>query len=160
MTTTLETVTTGIADTVAAPSGISAAGPGTAAPAPAPNRRSSTFHGEISVCSVDTLIGGRGVAALLPDGRQVAVYLIGETVYAVCNIDPVARAAVMSRGLVGDRAGVPAVISPIGKQAYSLADGRGIDDPERGVSVFPARIAADGTVLVTTEAAIRHTLAA
>ena len=148
MTTTLETVTTGIADTAAAPSGISAAGPGTAAPAPAPNRRSSTF------------IGGRGVAALLPDGRQVAVYLIGETVYAVCNIDPVARAAVMSRGLVGDRAGVPAVISPIGKQAYSLADGRGIDDPERGVSVFPARIAADGTVLVTTEAAIRHTLAA
>lgn len=155
MTTTLETVTTGIADTSA-----TAPTAGTSAAAPAPERRTSTFHGEISVCSVDTLIGGRGVAALLPDGRQVAVYLIGETVHAVCNIDPVARAAVMSRGLVGDRAGVPAVISPIGKQAYSLADGRGIDDPERGVSVFPARIAADGTVLVTTEAAIRHTLAA
>lgn len=122
--------------------------------------RTSTFRGEIAVCSSESLIGGRGVAALLPDGRQVAVYLIDGAVYAVCNIDPVARAAVMSRGLVGDRSGVPAVISPIGKQAYSLADGRGIDDPERGVSVFPARVAADGTVLVATEAAIRHTLAA
>lgn len=150
MTTTLETVTTGIADT-------SAAAPDTAAPAPA--HRTSTFHGEISVCSVDTLIDGRGVAALLPDGRQVAVYLIGETVYAVCNIDPVARAAVMSRGLVGDRGGVPAVISPIGKQAYALEDGRGLDDPSRGISVFPTRVAGDGTVYVATEPAVRHTRA-
>ena len=139
---------------VSATSTPAATAPGSSAPG------TSTFRGEIAVCSVESLIGGRGVAALLPDGRQVAVYLIDGTVYAVCNIDPVARAAVMSRGLVGDRSGVPAVISPIGKQAYSLADGRGIDDPERGVSVFPARVAADGTVLVATEAAIRHTLAA
>lgn len=126
----------------------------------APEPRTSTFRGEIAVCSVSRLIGGRGVAALLPDGRQVAVYLVDDDVHAICNIDPVARAAVMSRGLVGDRAGVPAVISPIGKQAYSLHDGRGLDDPGHGVSVFPARIAADGTVVVATEAAIRHTLAA
>ena len=78
----------------------------------------ATVPGEIAVCPVGRLIPGRGVAALLPDGRQVAVYrLDDDVVHALCNIDPVARAAVMSRGLVGDRAGVPAVISPIGKQA-------------------------------------------
>ena len=112
---------------------------------------------EIAVCPVGRLIPGRGVAALLPDGRQVAVYKIDDDeVRALCNIDPVARAAVMSRGLVGDRAGEPAVISPIGKQAYALADGRGLDDPSHGLSVFPARVAADGTVFVATQPAVRH----
>lgn len=127
--------------------------PRTAAPIP-------TVRGEVAVCPVSHLIGGRGVAALLPDGRQVAVYLVDDEVHALCNIDTVARAAVMSRGLVGDRAGVPAVISPIGKQAYALEDGRGLDDPSRGVSVFPVRVAGDGTVVVATEAAVRHPLAA
>lgn len=115
---------------------------------------------EIPVCPIDRLISGRGVAALLPDGRQVAVYLVGDEVHALCNIDPVARAAVMSRGLVGDRAGVPAVISPIGKQAYALADGRGLDDASRGISVFPARVGGDGMVVVATEATVRHSTAA
>ena len=115
---------------------------------------------EIPVCPVDRLLCGRGVAALLPDGRQVAVYMVDGEVHALCNIDPVARAAVMSRGLVGDRAGVPAVISPIGKQAYALADGRGLDDPSRGISVFPARVASDGTVVIATEAAVRYSIAA
>lgn len=112
---------------------------------------------EVAVCPVDRLIPGRGVAALLPDGRQVAVYLVDDDeVHAVCNIDPVARAAVMSRGLVGDRAGVPTVISPIGKQAYSLEDGHGLDDPSRGLTVFPARVERDGMVVVSTEPAVRH----
>lgn len=112
---------------------------------------------EIAVCPIDRLVPGRGVAALLPDGRQVAVYALDDnSVHAVCNIDPVARAAVMSRGLVGDRAGVPAVISPIGKQAYALEDGRGLDDPTRGISVFPAWVGSDGTVFVATEPAVRH----
>ena len=112
---------------------------------------------EIAVCRVDRLIPGRGVAALLPDGRQIAVYLLGDgEVHALCNIDPVARAAVMSRGLVGDRSGVPAVISPIGKQAYALEDGHSLDDPAHGVSVFPARVGHDGTVVVLTEPAVRH----
>ena len=50
---------------------------------------------EIPVCPVGQLISGRGVAALLPDGRQVAVYMVDGEVHALCNIDPVARAAVM-----------------------------------------------------------------
>ena len=119
--------------------------------------RVDTGPAEITVCAVDRLIPGRGVAALLPDGRQVAVYLLDDgEVHALCNIDPVARAAVMSRGLVGDRGGVPAVISPIGKQAYALEDGRGLDDPSRGLTVFPARVGRDGTVVVSTRPAVRH----
>ncbi|MFN3602044.1 MAG: nitrite reductase small subunit NirD [Dietzia sp.] len=111
---------------------------------------------EIVVCPLERLTPGRGVAALLSDGRQIAVFLLDDgSIHALCNIDPIARAAVMSRGLVGDRAGVPVAISPIGKQAYALEDGRGIDDESYGLSVFPARVV-DGTVLVSTEATIRH----
>ena len=124
---------------------------------PAPSLVVAPAPSEITVCPVHRLIPGRGVAALLPDGRQVAVYLLDDgEVHALCNIDPVARAAVMSRGLVGDRSGVPAVISPIGKQAYALSDGHSLDDPTRGLSVFPARVGRDGTVVVSTEPAVRH----
>lgn len=123
-------------------------------------RQTRAVPAEITVCRADRLVPGRGVAALLPDGRQVAVYLLDDReVRALCNIDPVARAAVMSRGLVGDRGGVPVVISPIGKQAYALADGRALDaDPSvgaRGLSEFPARIAG-GEVVESTEPAVRH----
>lgn len=112
---------------------------------------------EITVCPVDRLAPGRGVAALLPDGRQVAVFLLDDgEVHALCNIDPVARASVMSRGLVGDRGGVPVVFSPIGKQAYALADGRGLDDDSVSLSVFPVRID-DGQVVLTPESVIKGT---
>ncbi|HJC61277.1 MAG TPA: nitrite reductase small subunit NirD [Candidatus Dietzia intestinigallinarum] len=141
---------TTFASTVAAPTSIR---PAPAAPL---GDAASLADAEIAVCPVGRLTRGRGVAALLPDGRQVAVYLVDDEVYALCNIDPVARAAVMSRGLVGDRAGTPALISPIGKQAYALVDGRGLDDPTRGITVFPVRVAADGTVVVSTDVAVRH----
>lgn len=115
---------------------------------------------ELAICPAQRLIPGRGVAALLPDGRQLAVYLLEDgTVHALCNIDPLARAAVMSRGLVGDRSGVRAVISPIGKQAYALEDGRGLDDQDCALTVFPARVDADETVVVATEAVYRHAAA-
>ena len=46
---------------------------------------------EIEVCPLERLIPGRGVAALLPDGRQIAVYLLDDgSVHALCNIDPIA----------------------------------------------------------------------
>lgn len=111
---------------------------------------------EITVCPVDRLVPGRGVAALLPDGRQVAVYLLDDgTVHALCNIDPLARAAVMSRGLVGDRAGVPVVLSPLGKQAFALEDGHCLDVEGAGLTVFPARVSG-GEVVVSTEEVVRH----
>lgn len=103
---------------------------------------------EVTVCPLSRLVPGRGVAALLPDGRQLALYLLPDgSVHALCNIDPIARAAVMSRGLVGDRGGVPVAISPIGKQAFAFDDGRCLDDEEYRLTVFDARVR-DGTVVV------------
>lgn len=96
----------------------------------------------LRVCALDRLQPGRGVAALV-GGVQVAVFRMGDgALYALGNIDPFTGAAVISRGIVGDRGGVPTVASPVHKQAFGLADGRCLDDPGVSLPVFQTR--ADG----------------
>jgi nitrite reductase (NADH) small subunit len=102
-----------------------------------------------TACAYDHLIPGRGVGVLLPDGTQVALFRLDDgSLRAVGNIDPFSGAAVLSRGIVGDRAGRSMVQSPIKKQAFALDDGRCLDDPEVWLPVYPARLTADGQVQV------------
>lgn len=92
-------------------------------------------------CRLDYLIPGRGVAVLLRGGRQAALFLLPDgSLYAVGNIDPFGRAAVMSRGIVGDRGGVPVVVSPLLKQAFSLPDGCCLDDGSAALPVYAVRV--------------------
>lgn len=100
------------------------------------------------VCRLADLQPERGVAALLADGTQVALFRTydGE-VHAVSNVDPFSGAAVLARGIVGDRAGAAAVMSPIYKQAFDLRTGRCLDDDRVAVRVFTVRVS-DGMVLV------------
>ena len=70
------------------------------------------------------------MGVLLPDGAQVALFRLDDgSLHAVGNIDPFSGAAVMSRGIVGDRGGRATVQSPIKKQAFALDDGSCLDDP-------------------------------
>lgn len=95
-------------------------------------------------CAYDHLIPGRGVGVLLDDGSQVALFRLDDgSVHAVGNVDPFSGAAVMSRGIVGDRGGRATVQSPILKQAFALEDGICLDDPEVSVPVYPARVTDD-----------------
>ncbi|ORM25133.1 nitrite reductase small subunit NirD [Williamsia sp. 1135] len=103
-------------------------------------------------CRLGQLVPGRGVAVLLPGGEQVALFLVpdthvagesGPTLYAVGNIDPFGRAAVMSRGLVGDRSGEPTVASPLLKQVFSLVDGRCLSDENVSLPVYDVRVQAN-----------------
>jgi nitrite reductase (NADH) small subunit len=113
--------------------------------------RSPERHWE-PVCPVADLLPERGAAALVA-GRQVALFRLvdaasgAETVYAVDNLDPCSGAAVLSRGIVGDRAGRPVVASPVYKQAFSLEDGRCLDEPGQEVEVFSVQVI-DGWVRV------------
>ena len=100
-----------------------------------------------TACAYDFLIPNRGVGVLLPDGAQVALFKLDDgSLHAVGNIDPFSGAAVMSRGIVGDRGGRPTVQSPIKKQAFALDDGRCLDDPEVTLPVYATRVTADGHV--------------
>jgi nitrite reductase (NADH) small subunit len=100
-----------------------------------------------TACPYERLLPERGVAALFGD-LQVALFRIHDgSVYAIGNVDPFSGAAVLSRGIVGDRGGVPTVASPIYKQAFSLVDGHCLDDPEVAVASYPVRVE-DGSLQV------------
>ncbi|MEU1484457.1 nitrite reductase small subunit NirD [Streptomyces sp. NPDC005752] len=94
----------------------------------------------LTVCDRSLLTPGRGVAALLPDGRQVALFVDrAGRAYAIDNRDPFTGAYVLSRGLVGSAAGRPFVASPLLKQRFDLETGACLDDDEVTVPVFPVR---------------------
>ena len=102
-----------------------------------------------TACRYDFLIPNRGVGVLLPDGEQAALFRLDDgSLHAVGNIDPFSGAAVMSRGIVGDRAGRATVQSPIKKQAFSLDDGGCLDNPDHALPVYATRITPDGDVQV------------
>jgi nitrite reductase (NADH) small subunit len=102
-----------------------------------------------AACAYDRLLPCRGVGVLLPDGTQVALFRLDDgSLWAVGNVDPFSGAAVMSRGIVGDRAGRVCVQSPIKKQAFAFDDGTCIDDPDIALPVFQTRVTEDGHVEV------------
>ncbi|MGV0643764.1 nitrite reductase small subunit NirD [Mycolicibacterium sp. XJ2546] len=101
-----------------------------------------------AACPYDFLIPNRGVGVLLQDGSQAALFRLDDgSLHAVGNIDPFCGAAVMSRGIVGDRDGRAIVQSPIKKQAFALDDGVCLDDPEVSLPVYSTRVT-DGHVEV------------
>ena len=95
----------------------------------------------VDACPVRGLVPGRGVAVLLPRGAQAAVFLLPNgMIYAVDNIDPFSGAAVLSRGLTGDRGGEPTVASPLLKHVVSIRTGAALDDPDRSVLTYAVRV--------------------
>ncbi|HEY4367613.1 MAG TPA: nitrite reductase small subunit NirD [Steroidobacteraceae bacterium] len=102
-----------------------------------------------SVCEFDELLPYGGVCAWL-DGRQIAIFRVEESVYAIDNYDPASGSNVLARGIVGDIGGELVVTSPLYKQHFSLITGRCVEDPDRQVAVYPARVVA-GHIWVRSE---------
>jgi len=92
------------------------------------------------VCAVDDVLPATGAAALI-DGEQVAIVRTRDgRFFGLSNFDPFSQAFVIARGIVGDRAGVPKIASPIYKQSFSLETGECLDDPSVRLDVFPVRV--------------------
>ena len=100
-----------------------------------------------AVCPIGRLQPERGAAALLGDVQVALVRTRDDAVYAIGNVDPFSGAAVLSRGIVGDRDGVPTIASPVFKQAFDLRTGACLDDPDVSVPTYPVRVT-DGAVEV------------
>ncbi|GEC05893.1 nitrite reductase small subunit [Streptomyces spinoverrucosus] len=95
-----------------------------------------------TVCDLHLLLPGRGVAALLPDGNQVAVFRDRKgRLYAIDNRDPFTGAAVLSRGLIGTHQDRPFVASPLLKQRFDLLSGQCLDDESVRVATYEVRAA-------------------
>lgn len=112
----------------------------------------STATQWITVCRLDDILPNTGVCALV-EGQQVAIFRVGQEadLYAIANYDPFSKAYVLSRGIVGDRNGIPKVASPIYKQNFNLATGECLDNPDVTVPTFPVRVM-DGQVQIGTVA--------
>jgi nitrite reductase (NADH) small subunit len=101
-----------------------------------------------TVCALDEIVPDTGVCCLVGQ-RQVAVFRLGDgdRILAIGNYDPFSKANVLSRGIVGDRAGRAKVASPIFKQSFDLETGECLDDPAVSVPTFAVRVR-DGIVEV------------
>jgi nitrite reductase (NADH) small subunit len=102
----------------------------------------------LAVCRLDDLVPDRGACALVGP-YQVAIFRLSadDALYALSNYDPFSRAYVLSRGIVGSKAGTPKVASPVYKQGFDLRTGQCLEDPSVAVMTFPVR-AVDGRVEV------------
>lgn len=95
----------------------------------------------IDVCGWDDLQPDSGVCALV-DGRQVAIFYMPKepAVYAVGNFDPIGKANVLSRGVIGDIKGQPVVASPLYKQHFNLVTGECLEDQSVKIPVYAVRL--------------------
>ena len=95
----------------------------------------------VSVCSANDLQPNSGVCALVA-GQQVALFYLAkeQEVYAIHNYDPIGKANVLSRGVIGDIKGELVVASPLYKQHFSLKTGVCVEDAQVAVSVYPVRL--------------------
>jgi len=86
------------------------------------------------ICWLAELLPERPVAVLVGGVQLAVVRLHDDRICAVGMWDPIARANVMARGLVGSRIvdgeEVPVIFSPMYKEPYDLRTGVGLADPE------------------------------
>jgi len=100
-------------------------------------------HGDwITVCRHDDIVPDTGVCALVR-GRHVAVFRIDADdakVFAIDNVDPRARASVLSRGLTGSLGSRVVVASPLYKHHFDLRTGECLEEPRWSVAAYDARV--------------------
>jgi nitrite reductase (NADH) small subunit len=101
----------------------------------------------LPVCQLVELEVGVGASALV-HGHATAIFRAADDqVYAVGNVDPFDRVAVLARGIMGFREGVPIVGSPRHRHVFDLRTGRCLDDEHVIVPSYAVRVVA-GVVLV------------
>lgn len=95
----------------------------------------------IDVCALNDLQPDSGVCALVA-GQQIALFYLHKTdeVFAVNNFDPIGKANVLSRGMIGDLGGEPMLASPLYKQHYSLRTGICFEYADVKITTYPVRI--------------------
>jgi len=100
------------------------------------------------VCAVDDILPNTGVCALV-DGKHVAVFRVGQDqFFAIDNVDPKAKASVLSRGLVGSLGDHIVVASPLYKNHFDLRTGECLESADLSVQAYEVRVDT-GRVLVT-----------
>lgn len=94
-----------------------------------------------TICALSDIAPNTGVCALY-GGEQVALFRRGstDTVYAVSNYDPIGKANVLSRGLIGFLQNRTVIASPLYKQHFDLNNGECLEQEETSIKVYPVRV--------------------
>ena len=100
-------------------------------------------------CTKSDLIAQSGVCVLIEDTQIALFYLPQETpqVYALSNWDPIGKANVMSRGIIGDIDGELVVASPLYKQHFSLTDGLCLEDSDASLESYEVSLQGDNVLI-------------
>lgn len=95
----------------------------------------------VEVCAKSDLVPDSGICALI-NQKQVAIYYSKrlDEVFAIGNYDPIGKANVLSRGMIGSIGEHTVVASPLYKQHFDLRTGECIDSPEHAVPAYEVRI--------------------
>ncbi|RTZ18307.1 nitrite reductase small subunit NirD [Vibrio aquaticus] len=102
---------------------------------------------KVKVCDLSDLPPYQGRAAII-SGEQVALFNVPNIgVYAVQNWDPIGKAHVMSRGIVGDVNGHLCVASPLYKQHFRLDNGECIERPENRLKCWKVDVESGAVVV-------------
>jgi len=102
------------------------------------------------VCSKNDLVENSGVCALV-NGEQIAIFYLPKSeqqVFAISNWDPIGKANVLSRGIVGDIEGKFVVASPLYKQHFDLISGECLEDETASVKTFTISLEDNKIILV------------
>jgi len=103
----------------------------------------------ISICPDQDLLANTGLCAL-HNGEQVAIFKIElpsdspnidleQDLYAISNYDPIGKANVLSRGILGNIGDHLVVASPLYKQHFDLITGECLEDSEQNVKTYEVR---------------------
>ena len=91
------------------------------------------------VCEIEDLIKDSGICVLVDD-KQIAIFYIDDNVYAIDNYDPIGKAYVLARGIVGDIDGRIVVASPLYKEHYDLKTGECVEHIDISVETYKCEI--------------------
>jgi len=83
-----------------------------------------------------------GGACIKINNEQIAVFNFssrGEW-YAAQNMCPHKMQMVLSRGMIGDKAGDPKVACPFHKKTYSLKTGKNLNGDDYCIKIYPIRV--------------------
>ncbi len=98
----------------------------------------------VDICAIEELTPNAGCGALLGD-QQVALFYLPEQpeqVFAISNYDPLGKANVMARGIVGTIGDQLVVASPLYKQHFNLRTGICLEEADVAVPCYAVRIEA------------------
>ena len=98
-----------------------------------------------NIGTLNDLVLNSGICAQV-NNQQVAVFHIpndGQSVFAISNFDPIGKANVLARGIVGSLKAHMVVSSPLYKQHFCLKTGQCLEAETIRVPVYKTKIEHD-----------------